>query len=158
MNTLTNCSWYIHNHIRCIISFRFKNKSLRRKKRGLQTCRPPFWIYYVPHFSLWHTLQAHSPCDTGVICSSNYYLLNIMSVAKNLNQHQLQLVEMRLLQFIMFTFIATSNTTWSTAHAYCIILWSLKISLALHTWRPLRTLLELLVNIKEPHDLNYIES
>ncbi len=53
-----------------------------------------------------------------------------MSVAKNLNQNQLQQVEMRLCQLIMFTFIATSNTTWSTAHAYCIILWSLKISLA----------------------------
>ncbi len=26
--------------------------------------------------------------------------------------------------FVMFTFIAPYNTTWSTAHAYCIILWT----------------------------------
>ncbi len=34
---------------------------------------------------------------------------------------------------------------------------TLKISLALHTWRPLHALLELLLNIKGPHDLNYIK-
>ncbi len=34
----------------------------------------------------------------------------------------------------------------------------LKILLALHTWRPLHTLLELLLNIKGPRDLNYIQS
>ncbi len=41
--------------------------------------------------------------------------------------------------------------------ANCAFYKLLKISLA-HTWRPLHTLLELLLNIKGSHDLNYIQS
>ncbi len=91
------------------------------------------------------------PCDTDVICSSNYYLLNMMSVTKNSSQNQLQQVEMRLRHVYSHR---TCNTMWSTAHASCIILWTFEaISLALR-WRPLHTLLE----IKGPRDMNYIQS
>ncbi len=44
-----------------------------------------------------------------------------MSVTKNSNQNQLQQVEMRLCHVY---FHRTCNTLWSTAHAYCIILWT----------------------------------
>ncbi len=44
-----------------------------------------------------------------------------MSLTKNSNQNQLQQVEMRLRHVY---FHRTCNTTWSTAHASCIILWS----------------------------------
>ncbi len=73
---------------------------------------------------LFLTSTHHCPCfkpDTGVICSSNYYLLNMMYVTKNSNQNQLQQVEMRLHQIYLHH---TCSTTWSTVHASCIILWT----------------------------------
>ncbi len=45
----------------------------------------------------------------------------MMSVTKNSKQNQLQQVEMRLRHVY---FHRTCNTTWSTAHARCIILWT----------------------------------
>ncbi len=52
-----------------------------------------------------------------------------MSVTNKSNQNQLQQVEMRLCHV---HFHHTSNTTWSTVHADCIILWTFEaISLAL---------------------------
>ncbi len=77
-------------------------------------------LYITPVVSHLDT-SLSSPCDTGVICSSNYYLLNMMSVTKNLNKNQLQQVEMRLCH-VYFHHIC--NTMWSTAHASCIILWT----------------------------------
>ncbi len=79
----------------------------------------------LPHLSsLWH-IAVHTlnllACDTGVICSTNCYLLNMMSVTKNSNQNYLQQVEMRLHHVY---FHCTCNTTWSTAHESCIILWT----------------------------------
>ncbi len=44
-----------------------------------------------------------------------------MSVTKNSNQNQLQQVEMWLRHVHLH---CTCNTTWSTAHASCIILWT----------------------------------
>ncbi len=44
-----------------------------------------------------------------------------MSVTKNSNQNHLQQVKMRLRHVY---FHRTCNTTWSTAHASCIILWT----------------------------------
>ncbi len=44
-----------------------------------------------------------------------------MCVTKNSNQNQLQQVEMWLCHVY---FHCTCNTTWSTAHASCIILWT----------------------------------
>ncbi len=73
----------------------------------------------------------------------------MISGHKNLNI--LQQVEMLLCH----VYFRHCHTTWSTAHAYYIILSKkfprLKISLALH--RPQ----ELLLNIKGPLDRNYIE-
>ncbi len=57
------------------------------------------------------------------VCSSNYYLLNMMSVTKNSIQNQLQQVEMWLHRVY---FHRTVQPTWSTAHVYGIILWTLK--------------------------------
>ncbi len=73
---------------------------------------------------------------------------------KNLNQ--LQQVKMRL-RHVYFhrtlQYIPRGQLRMHIVSFYEL----LKISLALHT-RPLHTLLELLLNIKEPRDLNYIES
>ncbi len=52
---------------------------------------------YITQFSfltLTHRCTRFKPCDTGVICSANHYLSNMMSVTKNSNQNQLQQVEM----------------------------------------------------------------
>ncbi len=45
----------------------------------------------------------------------------MMSVTKNSKQNQLQQIEMRLRHVY---FHRTCNTTWSYAHASCIILWT----------------------------------
>ncbi len=81
--------------------------------------------------------------------------MSFTKISDHKNLNQLQQVEMRLHHV---TFITLCQTTWSSAHAYYVILSdSLKNMLALHT-RPLHTLLELLLNIKGQRDLNYIQS
>ncbi len=72
-----------------------------------------------------------------------------ISVHKNLNQ--LQQDEMH---FVMFTFIAPSNTTWSTVHAYCIISWTFEDIASSAYVKTLAYITGTTSKHQEPRDLN----
>ncbi len=76
----------------------------------------------------------------------------MISITKNSNQNQLQQVEMRLCHVHFH-----HNLQYHMVNCACVLhhfMKLLKMSLALHMWRPLHTLLVLLLNIKWPRDLN----
>ncbi len=74
--------------------------------------------------------------------------MSVTKISDHQNLNLLQQVEMRL-HHVYFH----HTLPYHVGNCACILhhfMKLLKMSLALHTWRPLHTLLELLLNIKEP--------
>ncbi len=101
-----------------------------QKKRGLQTCHPPFWIYYpifISHFDTsLYTLEACSPCNM---------LIQLLSFKYDVCHKEFEPKSAA-------SWNATSSCLLSSCHTIprgqlCMLIASfyelLKISLALHT-------------------------
>ncbi len=82
--------------------------------------------------------------------------MSVTKISDDKNLNLLQQVEMQL-RHVYFH----HTLPYHVGYCACVLHHFMKllmISLGLHTWRSLHTLLELLLNIKEPRVLNYIES
>ncbi len=154
VDTLSNCSWYIHNHIRHIISFHFGHFWV---KFGLICWIVEFCFVFI--FSLRHiVVHALSLLALWYWCNILIQLLSFKYDVchKEFEQKSAAASWNATLSCLLSSHLATRRGQLRMRIASFYEL--LKISLTLHMWRPLHQPLELLLNIKGPHDLNYIQS
>ncbi len=129
-----------------------------QQKCGLQTCRPSFWIYYPICFSLRHiVVHAISPLALWYWCNM---LIQLLSFKYDVCHKEFEPKSAAASWNATSSCLLSSHLATHVVNCACVLhhfMNFLKISLV-HTWRPLHTLLELLLNIKGRRDLNYIQS
>ncbi len=74
MDTLTNCSWYIHNHIRCVISSWFGHfaSNLVRYIEKSEQKSPPFQKCWRRKLSTAHVWSVSTSGQENVCCREQF--------------------------------------------------------------------------------------